>query len=250
MGLLKRHLILLILLFIILGGLIWSLFHLRSSLQKRSKVTVQIEKKLQSINRLARSKPTDEFLNYLNNKGESLRDIYERMEKKLTTPLTIMPEDVPSEGVVFKGTLSEVKKNLTARAEGIDFSLPGSIGFKEYDEIIPEEEELANLTRQLQVIERLTILMMDAGVNGIESVKFLKPMDIDLPGKSKGIYYRQFPVKISLKCTTASLSKFLYNLSTSEVIFVVRSIVINKVNVEGRGGGIKAELEILDVVFS
>ena len=245
MGFLKRHPILTILLLFILAGFIWSLSHLHVSLQKKSLAAGEIKEKLRIIKRLAGTQPTEEMLNYLNSKSNTLSAIYERIKKGLTSPLSAMPEGVPFEGVVFKGMLSRVKKELTRKAEEKNFNLPKSIGFEKYDASIPQTEELPNLTRQLQAAETLITLMMDTGVEDLTTISFSEPIDRDLPGKSGSVYYKQFPALASVKCTMTSLAKFLYNLSRSDYIFVVKSVQIN----EAENKKINVELEILDIVF-
>ena len=245
----KRHIILVVILLVFIGGFIWSVSQLATSLQDKSSLDRKIEETRRAIEEAAKFSATKETLLFLNKKYKMLKTICEETEKILITPQARMPlpEELPAAGVEFKKILSNTKRNISREAQNANLLIPSSIGFAEYNDRIPEKEELPDLMRKLRIAEELITLMRRAGVSALTDITFLTPVDKDFPGRGAGCY-REFPVKVSLRATQKSLAQFMDKVRVSDYLFVVNRTEITKSDTATEKS-IGANLEILDIVF-
>ena len=247
----KENLISVIIMTILLVGIVVSGTVFVSKLKLKNKVQERIESQLRLFNIFKGKKenaPTTSWIKYLKQKSDELEGINKVMLSELDTPATRLPKDV-KEPLKFKEEIFKTQDRIKEKAALVGLKIAKeaqALGFEEYERKIPIEEEVVNLTKELQIIEELIILMLNSGVDILERVEFLDCTD-KVVGEGEPFSYRIFPVKLKIALSIKDLAKFLYNISESDYIFLVNALNID--TLDEKESQLQVELDISVVVF-
>jgi len=247
----KENLTSVIIITILLLGIVVSGTIFVSKLRLKDEAQKRIESQLRLFNIFKRKKenaPTTSWIKYLKQKSDKLEYINKVMLSELDTPAARLPKDV-KEPLKFKEEIFKTQDKMKEKAASAGLKIAKeaqALGFEEYERKIPAKEEVINLTKELQIIEELVILMFNSGVDILERVEFLDCIDRAV-GDEKPFSYRIFPIRLKITLSIKDLAKFLHNISESDYIFLVNTLNIDTLN--EKESQLQAELEISAVVF-
>ncbi len=241
-----------VIMLILVGAIIVSIVVYLSFLGRKMGIENEINSQLQLLNNYKTVKenaPTIEWINYLKKEKEELNSIYTKLMKTLDNNYTRMPK-YAVEPLKFKEEIFDTQKDLRKLAYNKRLELKEeavSLGFKEYETKIPTEEEVPNLTKRLEVIEKLVNLLTESKVQVLEKVEFLSVLDKTVETDNTIFSYRVFPVKLTLYTPARSLAKFLYKAAFSKYLFIAENPVLVS---EAAGDElIRSEVIISAIVF-
>ena len=230
--LLKKNLLVFIFMGLLFIGIIISAGVFMALLTGKGGVKNKIKGQLVLLENLTMTKkdaPTFEWIGYLTKKNEALDETYSDLMKKIDNPAVKMPAEV-MESLKFKERIFEVQKNLRkeASAKKLEFKDEAALlGFEEYETKIPRDEEVPNLTKQLEIVEELISLMLESEIETIENIKLLKLNDKIIKEKTDELKYRVFPVRLEITSGVKNLAGFLFRLSESDFIFMTEELKID-----------------------
>jgi hypothetical protein len=204
-----------------------------SGLGKKYSLEGKIQKEMQLLDSIRMSKdtaPTLEWIDYLTKKEKVLDDVYNDASNAYDKPACLMPKNT-IEPLKFKEKIFEKQKELRKKAYANQLELKEdaiSLGFREYETKIPTEEEVPNLTKELDIIQEAINLMCLSHIETLSSVEFLVYKDETLETERGNISYRVFPLKIATTSSLKNLVDLLFRISTSEYIFVAEELNVKQ----------------------
>ena len=251
--LIKKNLVTFIIIGVLFLGVVVSSVVFMLSLKRKNTVENKIKSELfflQGFKMAKENAPTSEWVDYLNKKSQMLQETFDSIMVKLDKPPTRMPESV-KESLKFKEEIFETQKKLRDKAYAKQLELREgaiSLGFKEYEKKIPQEEEVPNLTKQIDIIQELIHLMCISKVETVEKIEFYDYKDYTLESENKDkITLRVFFVKLELVASVKNLAEFFYWLSKSDFIFIVEELNVNSLT--DLKTKVKSDFLVSSVVF-
>lgn len=252
--LLKKNLFSFIIMGLLLLVIIVSVLVFAFCFQSKSVVEGEIRTKLAFLKEIKMSKegvPTSDWIDYLNEKNEKLEEIFGNIKGELNTPFSRMPDAYEiKEPLRFKEEIFGIQKELKEQVESNAIELKGdsrSFGFKEYETKIPQQREVPNLTKRLNIIKELAKLICANRVKSIEKVEFFSEVDGVLGEGVNKILCRVFSVRLELNLSVKDLMGFLSQLVNSDHIFIVEDLNIESLTDDKEN--IKSSFTVSAVVF-
>ncbi len=158
--------------------------------------------------------PTKNEIGSLKNEIKILRESYANIEKVFVSGPA---EKVDITPVEFGKILYERKRHLIQEAENNGMRIPPDIGFKE---TIPMAEEVGIMVKELEAVSfviREAILFRFGDIKGIK----YHGVEAEAPWEKVGI-------ELEMSGDFGDIADFLYNLSQSEKICIIKSLEIKR----------------------
>ena len=150
---------------------------------------------------------------------------YQKLANFIDPPKAYLPEGTEEAGLYFIEQLHITVKRLKRQANTLKINIPQSFGFSE--EMPADTKDVKLLLKKLDLVDRVTTLLMEQGVDEISLIKPLGVLEQRDP-KSQELSYRQFPVQVSFLCNSPALVRFLYQMKNFSPVLVVKDIIIKK----------------------
>lgn len=166
------------------------------------------------------SPPSEELIKYLNRKKKIVEENMRNAWDVVDMPETLVPEEIP-DPLGFKDTLMKSEERIRKTAWENNLFLPDSLGFESYKAIIPPEERISYLVKQLVFLEDLVNMLMQAGVARVEKVDFLLPRDVSLTELGGDAFYREFPFSLSVVISSSRLGGLINLFRNSPYILII-----------------------------
>lgn len=225
------------------------------SARERISINNKIKKAVATIKERSKSgeDPVLKRLADLLSQKLTLQEKYKKLKHALDSrPQRALPEDIP-DPLKFKEQLYQTQQRLKNLANNSQVTLPQDLGFSQFETKIPAAGQLPILIKQLDIVDEVIKFLIKTQIKNIVSVELAEPAD-RLVGKTDGAVYKELPIKVTVECPTENLVKFLYELRSSEFIFIVKSLKIDTTAQQpglppAQAGKIKTELQIYCVVL-
>jgi len=167
---------------------------------------------------------------------------YRSLVNFIDPPKVYLPEGTEEAGLYFIEQLHITAKRLKRQASTLKLDIPERFGFSE--EMPADTEDVGLLLKKLDLVDRVTTLLMEQGVEEISLVKPLSPIEQRDP-RTKELFYRQLPIQLSFLCDSSALVKVLYQMKNFSPVLVVKDIIIKRA--EGQSLQVEMLLSGLEV---
>jgi len=147
-----------------------------------------------------------------------------------------LPAGTQEAGLYFIEQLHITTKRLKRQGNSLKIKIPESFGFSE--EMPQDSENIELLLKELDIVDRVTTLLMEQGAEEISLVKALGPIE-QRDQQSQKLFYRELPVQLSFLCNSSALVKFLYQMKNFSPALIIKDVVIKK------GEGLSLQVEML-----
>lgn len=227
--LLQRNLIFFIVTALLLLVVVAAGVNFASGLGKKYSLDGKIQKEmrlLDSFKTIKDAAPTLKWIDYLSKKEKLFDKIYVDAGLLYDKPESFMPKDI-IEPLKFKEKIFKKQKEMRKKAYSSQLELKEeavSFGFKEYETKIPTEAEVPNLTKKLDIIQKVVNLMCLSHIETLSSVEFLAHRDDKLETIRGNINYRVFSLRLSTTSSVKKLVDLLFKISTSDYIFITEEL--------------------------
>lgn len=162
------------------------------------------------------------------------KESFDRMEKEMLTtedklkelidfvdPETVRISESSSEaGLYFIERLHSSIKKFSEKADLKDVKLPENLGFGDG---LPKESMVEILLRQLEAIELVVDILLEADTIEFFAIKPLKAIDYIEP-LGKGLFYSELPVQFFVRTDTETLINLLVKLKNESPMFSIKEI--------------------------
>ncbi len=219
--------------------IILSSFFLKRSVSKKIELDKTYESALQEAKSiLASSKviPTHNRVAKFQLQQTQIQKQYEDLLTLLDTASVPQINFTPLE---FKEDLLKTHRLLVERANLWNIKLPISLGFPEFEGgNIPSQEDIPPLALQLNALRTLINLLIESRVQevGLLSKKEIRSVSLI----ANQTMYKILPFELAFKATTEGLRTFLYKISSSGHLFIIR-----KINLESeKGDGVAVNMTV------
>lgn len=174
---------------------------------------------LDKFNGISKYLPIEKGIMRLEADKDRLEGLYERLRSHYNISKTT--EMSKFEPQVLKDRLVRIEASLRAMAKEVGVELPTSLGLDEHN---------------IYATSRLISMALNAKILKIEAIKVGDTVIREPIQKSDDIVYTELPITLMLTSSSKSLMNFLYQLSYSKDIFVVKNIDIAS-QATGEGAG-------------
>lgn len=192
---------------------------------------------------IARAKvmPTIENIFVLKKDYEWLSDSDKELKQILMKKKIVISNLTPLQ---FKEELLDTQTKIRQLAGIQGTKLEESVGFPEYAlGKIPANDQALLLTKQLETINRLLNIILKYKVKEVISI-IRVPQIFTAPDNGAGLY-QEVGFIIEMGCTPEELLNILKDIGNAQCIFVVRNLVVNKID----DNKISVEMAIGEVEF-
>lgn len=187
--------------------------------------------------------PTEENVRVLQKNLAQEEQNYQELKGFLDPAGAYLPEGTQEAGLYFIEQLHITNKQLSRQANTLKIRVPSNFGFSEQ---MPEDtENVELLLKELDIVNRLTTLLMEEGVEEISLVKPLSPLE-QRNKKTEKLFYRELPIQLSFLCNSATLVKLLYQLKNFSPVLIIKDIIIRK----AQGLSLQVEMLVNRLVIS
>lgn len=180
--------------------------------------------------------PTEENLKALQTHLAQDEQNYQALKRFIDPEQTYLPEQTQEAGLYFIEQLHITTKRLKRQANTLKIKVPGTFGFGE--EMPEGSENVEFLLKELDIVDRVTSLLMEQGVEEISLVKPLTSIE-QRDQNTQKLFYRELLFQLSFSCNSASLVKLLYQIKNFSPALVVKEMIIKK------AGGLSLQVEML-----
>ena len=248
---LRKNLTSLICILILAIFILVSLFYLGRTVKISASLSSSRNKKLKLINYFCQKKPfppSETLLEYYRDKKEKISEYYKSFYALFVSDWNKMPSSV-LEPLKFKEKLFKVQSKITKKARAGKLTIGEGalyLGFDRYESEIPQASDIPDLTAELQAVEELISLMMQAQIISLERIRILEPQDKILYGE-KEPFVRIFPIQMTLEANSEDFIEFVSLYSKSDFIFVLSDMHIYRSESEKKT--LKADIVLNLVIF-
>ncbi len=241
-GLVKLILaILFILSLVYLIAVVYQVFSLEKSVERRQKELEAYQK--DGLGKLNREKVK------LERQLKAVEGSYDEITGLFTLKSKSRMPKEPGDPLKFKEELYKVQNKLKEDGKAINFEFPFWLGFDKYEHDIPTQADLPVRVKQLDIIREVGDLMVKNGISMVSAVEFGEVRNISAEG-GKDIAYKDIPLKIGFVCKNSNLMNFLHALSISEIPLKVDYMQLKTPEGESKTkGDLSVELIITAAVF-
>lgn len=169
--------------------------------------------------------PTEESVELLETSLAQNEQNYKVLKKFVDPERNYLPEGTQEAGLYFTEQLHITVKRLKRQASTLKIQIPEDFGFSE--EMPADSQDVELLLKELDVVDRLTTLLMEQGVEEISLVKPLTAVE-QRDQKTEKLFYRELPIQLSFLCNSSTLVKFLYQIKNFSPVLVVKEIIVKK----------------------
>ena len=171
---------------------------------------------------LGEQAPSPQLISELTKKETDYQIKFNSFLTTFSTTYPEIPEFKTFPDVEYKEFLLETESSLMKKAKENGVILPESLGFSETG--FPPSSQIPVLSLQLAVLKNFLNLLIDAGVEVVNSV---------VPGVPSTVaFYQILPLTVSITGTSGEIIRFFKELDTSASFFVLKDFSITKVEPE------------------
>lgn len=152
--------------------------------------------------------PSDERIQFLNMSIEELTRYSDDFRSWLFMRDTRAGK-LTRDALNFKETLYTIERRLRDQALAGGVTLPTSLGFEDYQSVIPKEDELDDLYYELELFESIGQAIVSKGPVSVEVFGFRVPKPVSVEGIPK---HTEFVLDLTLKTSFERLGSFLNDL--------------------------------------
>ena len=169
--------------------------------------------------------PTEESVELLETSLAQNEQNYKILKKFVDPERDYLPKGTQEAGLYFTEQLHITVKRLKRQASTLKIQIPEDFGFSE--EMPADSQDVELLLKELDVVDRVTTLLMEQGVEEISLVKPLTAIE-QRDQKTEKLFYRELPIQLSFLCNSFTLVKFLYQMKNFSPVLVVKEIIVKK----------------------
>lgn len=138
---------------------------------------------------------------------------------------------IPITPLSFKQKLFDVQDKIKDKAKNLKIVLPESLGFKEYEIDVPQQEKTPFLFKELLLAEEMVNLLLESQVFEIKNVEFPYRKDPQAYLKKiKEVTFKSYTMQLSVVTNDNHLKEFLSRLAKEENVYFVKKIDLKKIN--------------------
>lgn len=179
--------------------------------------------------------PSPQLITELTEKKEQKKRLFNYFLTKFSATYPEIPEFKTFPKVEYKEFLLETESSLNKRAKENGVMLPESLGFSETG--FPSSSQIPVLSLQLSVLKNFLNLLIDAGIEVVNSV---------IPGTPSTVaFYQILPLSVSITGTSGEIIRFFNELDTPSSFFILKDFSIVRIE----PGVFKADLTINVVIL-
>ena len=169
--------------------------------------------------------PTEEFTQAMETSLAQNEQNYNILKSFVDPDKEYLPPGTQEAGLYFIEQLHITTKRLKRQANTLKIKIPDKLGLSE--EMPEDSQSVELLLKELDIVDRVTTLLMEQGVREISLVKPLSAIEQRDQGTQK-LFYRELPVQLSFLCNSTTLVKFLYQMKNFSPSLIVKDIIIKK----------------------
>jgi len=169
--------------------------------------------------------PTEKLAQGLERHLAQDKQNYQSLKTFIDPTKDYLPAGTQEPGLYFIEQLHITTKRLRRQANTLKIKIPETFGFSEQ---MPESDENVEiLLKELDIVDRVTTMLMEEGAEEISLVKALGPEEQRDPETQK-LFYHELPIQLSFLCNSSTLVKFLYQIKNFSPVLIVRDVIIRK----------------------
>jgi hypothetical protein len=188
----------------------------------------ELERKISDMKKfitLTGTVPSKESFAKMEKEKNALRERFSGLVDFVDPEKTRLSEKNAEAGLYFIEKLHSAMKKFESEAVAKGVKLPENLGFGDG---LPKDNMVPVLLRQLEIIEfSVGILLKDKGAD-IYSLKPLKSIE-NIEPVSKGLFYTELPVQISIKTDTKTFMNLLQELKNASPIISVKELHVKSI---------------------
>lgn len=194
----------------------------------RSIMDEELDRKVSEMKRfitLTGIVPSKESFTRMDKEKVLLEDNFFSLADFVDPEKTRLSEKDTEAGLYFIEKLHATMKKFEIEAGAKSAKLPENLGFGDG---LPKDNMVPVLLRQLEIIEFVVDTILKNGPSDIYALKPLKPIEYIEP-VSKGLFYTELPVQISIKTDTKALVDLLLDLKNASPVISVKELHVKSV---------------------
>ncbi len=180
--------------------------------------------------------PKEEFVQTLEASLLRYKRNYGQLKEFIDPAREYLPEGTQEAGLYFIEQLHITTKRLNRQGNTLKIKIPDSFGFSE--EMPEDAADVALLLKELDIVDRITTLLMEEGVKEISLVKPLSVLE-QRDEVTQELFYRELPLHLSFLCNSSTLVNLLYQMKNFSPVLFIKDIIIK------RQEGLSLQVEIL-----
>jgi len=181
--------------------------------------------------------PSPELISRLDEERRQWEQAFSTLVRAFSTQYPEPPTWAAFPQIEFKEYLFATQDYLTKKARRKRVVIPASFGFPETG--LQSEDQIRTYSLQLDIIKRLTDLVIDAGVSVVNNIT---------PGTEQNVsFYRVVPLQITITGTSMEIVRFLKYLENPSSFFVINSIAVAQSTAPGL---LRADLTLGAVILT
>lgn len=177
---------------------------------------------LKKYDRLSRYIPIEKGIVRLNSDRKNLEQLYEKSLEHYNIPKGAKSSRL--EPKAMKDELSNVENSLRAMAKEAGTELPASLGLDEYKAKTKDQEKAEEFYSKMRAASRLIIAALNSKILKIDQIQVGDAVLKEPIRKNDDIVYLEVPITLAATSSSKALMNFLYQLSYSKDIFVIKNI--------------------------
>ena len=189
----------------------------------------ELDRKISEMKRfitLTGTVPSKESFSKMEKDKESLEQKFNSLVDFVDPDKARMTGKNTEAGLYFIEKLHSTMKKFETEAGAKEIKLPENLGFGDG---LPKDSMVPVLLRQLVTIEfAVDILLKSEGAADIYSLKPLKSIEYIEP-VSKGLFYTELPVQISIKASTKTFMDLLLQLKNASPVISVKELHVKSI---------------------
>lgn len=169
--------------------------------------------------------PTEELVQAIKSSLAQDEQNYNILKSFVDPDKEYLPAGTQEAGLYFIEQLHITAKRLKRQGNTLKIKIPDSLGFSE--EMPEDSRNVELLLKELDIVDRVTTLLMEQGVEEISLVKPLSAIE-QRDQDTQELFYREIPVQLSFLCNSTTLVKFLFQIKNFSPALIIKDIIIRK----------------------
>lgn len=189
----------------------------------------ELERKISEMKRfitLTGTVPSKESFAKMDEDNISLEEKFFSLAEFIDPKKARLSEKDAEAGLYFIEKLHSTMKKFELEAGAKGAKLPENLGFGDG---LPKDNMVPVLLRQLEIIEFAVSVLLKSQNSNIYALKPLKSIEYIEP-VSKGLFYTELPVQISIKTDTKALINLLLELKNSSPAISVKELHVKSID--------------------
>ena len=188
----------------------------------------ELDRKISDMKRfitLTGAVPSKESFDKMDKDKNSLEEKLSNLADFVDPKKTRLSEKSSEAGLYFIEKLHSTMKKFDIEAGAKGAKLPENLGFGDG---LPKDNMVSVLLRQLETVEFVVDELLKSERSNIYTIKPLKPIEYIEP-VSKGLFYTELPVQISIKTETKAFVDLLLALKSASPAISVKELHVKSI---------------------